>query len=244
MLEVFNNYINKYDINNEKIKLKYHHSIRVMELSEKIAKFLYIFNEEEIEIVKLIGLFHDIGRFEQIRKYNTFDDDISIDHGGLSAEILFDQGLLRQITSNVIYDDIIKNAIYYHNKKEIPEYFDEKLKTYCKIVRDADKIDILKICATDENKIMNIDSYPNKQAYNYFETKQMIDKRYAKTNSDWILYSLCYIYDINYKYSYALIKDNDYINKYIIKQNYAFEELKNFFIEIGKSLTEYIIKKL
>lgn len=244
MIEVFNNYTKNYDLNDEKIKLKYYHSFRVMELSEKIARFLYIFTEEEINIIKLIGLFHDIGRFEQIRKYNTFNDDISIDHGGLSTEILFDQGILRQIINNPQYDDVIKTAIYVHNKKEIPDYYDEKLKTYCKIIRDADKIDILKICAEDETNIMNIDNYPEKKLYEDFINQKMIDRKQAKTNADWILYSLCYIYDINYKYSFAVIKDNDYINKYVNIQNYSNDEIKDFYIKIGKSLTEFIIKQL
>ena len=37
MLEEFEKYISKYDLNDENIKLKYNHSLRVMKLSEKYA---------------------------------------------------------------------------------------------------------------------------------------------------------------------------------------------------------------
>ena len=44
--------------------------------------------QEEVEIASLIGLLHDIARFEQYTQYGTFKDLQSIDHGNLGAEIL------------------------------------------------------------------------------------------------------------------------------------------------------------
>ena len=43
------------------------------------------------ESIILIGLLHDIARFEQYTKYKTFRDSISIDHGDLGVEILFEE---------------------------------------------------------------------------------------------------------------------------------------------------------
>ena len=52
---------------------KYNHSFRVMNLSEKIAQSLEL-PKEEIELMKLCGLLHDIGRFEQGMKYHIFEE--------------------------------------------------------------------------------------------------------------------------------------------------------------------------
>ena len=85
MLEVaFDKYVSNYDLSNELIKLKYDHSYRVMELSIKYAKELE-FSESDIELCKIIGLLHDFGRFEQLKVYNTFDDNKSIDHADYSV---------------------------------------------------------------------------------------------------------------------------------------------------------------
>lgn len=66
MEEVFERFIADYDLSNSDIKLKYNHSYRVADLQVKYAKLLG-FNKEDIEIAKIIGLLHDIGRFEQLK---------------------------------------------------------------------------------------------------------------------------------------------------------------------------------
>ena len=87
LVDAFNEYVSGYDLNNEDIKLKYNHSFRVMKLQEKYAKLLG-FSDENVELAKVIGLLHDIGRFEQLRVYNTYDDYKSIDHADYCCEQL------------------------------------------------------------------------------------------------------------------------------------------------------------
>ena len=83
----FLKYTENYDLSDFHIIGKQKHSIRVMELSKKIAEGLKL-SEEQIELATLIGLLHDIARFEQYKQYHTFKDAESIDHGDLGVEIL------------------------------------------------------------------------------------------------------------------------------------------------------------
>lgn len=55
------------------MNLKYAHSLRVAALSERIAQSLSM-EKEDIDLAWLIGILHDIGRFEQLRRYQTFFD--------------------------------------------------------------------------------------------------------------------------------------------------------------------------
>ena len=71
MEQEFDNYVKNYNLNNNQIKSKYDHSYRVMKLNVKYAKKLK-FNEENIKIAKIIGLLHDIGRFEQYKKFKIY----------------------------------------------------------------------------------------------------------------------------------------------------------------------------
>ena len=68
MLEEFEKYTSNYDMDDVNIKLKYDHSYRVMNLSRKYATLLG-FSNKDVELAALIGLLHDIGRFEQLRVY-------------------------------------------------------------------------------------------------------------------------------------------------------------------------------
>ena len=89
--KVFDDYVKNYNSNDEKIKLKIDHTYRVSDLCEKIALSLGM-NNEDVDIAWLTGLLHDIGRFEQVKRYGTFNDPKSVDHAKLGSSILFSEG--------------------------------------------------------------------------------------------------------------------------------------------------------
>ena len=64
----FLKYTEKYDLEDENIQRKKEHSLRVMNISETIARKLNL-SEKEIQLSTLIGLLHDIARFEQYKQY-------------------------------------------------------------------------------------------------------------------------------------------------------------------------------
>ena len=143
MFERFREYVAQYNLKNKKIKLKYRHSLLVSKLCNEIGKSLGL-DAEKLELATLIGLLHDIGRFEQHQKYKTFVDSKSEDHGQLGARILFENDLIRDFIKDPKYDEIIRLTLIYHNDYMLPEGLDPETKIFCQIVRDADKLDILR----------------------------------------------------------------------------------------------------
>ena len=85
----FREYANTFDMTDQRIKQKYNHSIRVMNLCEKYAKML-CFSDEEVYLAKVIGLLHDFGRFEQLKRFDSYSDK-NIDHAVLGVNLLFDE---------------------------------------------------------------------------------------------------------------------------------------------------------
>ena len=153
-LETFKNYTENYDLNNINISLKIAHTYRVASLAERISK--NVFNENNcIDFSWLLGLLHDIGRFQQVTNYGTFKDALSVDHAELGADILFRDGLFEKFVSKEDLDltsgefqkfkIIAETAIRLHNKLKLPENLNQHVKTYAKILRDADKIDIFRV---------------------------------------------------------------------------------------------------
>ena len=61
--EAFADYVRSYDPENGKVRLKIIHTYHVEKTAEKIAMELGL-GEEDVLLAKLIGLLHDIGRFE------------------------------------------------------------------------------------------------------------------------------------------------------------------------------------
>ena len=75
----------------------------------------------------LLGLLHDIGRFEQVKRYNTFNDSQSVDHAELGADILFKEGLIDRFPTVSLpegWPKTAETAIRQHNKLALPDGLD------------------------------------------------------------------------------------------------------------------------
>lgn len=95
VINAFAEYVRNYDPSDEKIKLKIDHTYRVAGLCQSIAKSLNL-SEADVDIAWLLVMLHDIGRFEQIRRFGTFSDADSVDHAEFGADLLFKEGLIRK----------------------------------------------------------------------------------------------------------------------------------------------------
>ncbi len=141
----FANYTKYFNPEDPKISLKITHTYKVAENCRSIAESLGL-TADEIEVAWLIGMLHDIGRFEQIKRYGTFNDSKSVDHGEFGADLLFkEQRLIEEYIDVRDYDEIIEISIRQHNKYRISQGLDSKTEMFLNIIRDADKIDIFRV---------------------------------------------------------------------------------------------------
>ena len=90
VLRAFSDYVEAYDSCNQRITLKIEHSKRVAGLCERIAESNGL-KQDDLDLAWTIGLLHDMGRFEQLRRWGTFSDARSTNHAKLGAEVLFSQ---------------------------------------------------------------------------------------------------------------------------------------------------------
>ena len=145
VIRSFNSYIEPYDMSDDKIRLKAEHTVRVADLSDEIARGIGL-DARDVDLAWLIGMLHYIGRFEQLRRYNTFSDADSIDHAAFWADLLFREGLIGSFfTGNEDDMALIEKAIRSHNIFEVPEELTERQRVFADILRDADKIDIFRV---------------------------------------------------------------------------------------------------
>ena len=166
--QVFNDYIKQFDSEDGSILLKITHTYQVVNLSEYIAKEQGL-DEEGINLAKLIALLHDIGRFKQVTVQRSFSDK-TFDHADYGNKILFEEKLIRDFIKTEQYDEIIRKAIYNHNKYKIEDGLNELEELQCKIIRDADKLDNFRV--KDENKFE--DSFPGRKMKDFEYSKELL----------------------------------------------------------------------
>lgn len=202
VINAFAEYVRNYDPSDEKIKLKIDHTYRVAGLCQRIAESLGL-SEPDVDIAWLLGMLHDIGRFEQIRRFGIFNDVQSVDHAEFGADLLFKEGLIRKFaegyyeecelarSGNEEAEQIIKNnehhnkdtgllemAIRQHNKYRVKEDLTERQRMFCDILRDADKVDIFKVNADIPMEI--IYDVTTEELKNGIITKEVLESFYKK----------------------------------------------------------------
>ncbi len=93
----------------------------------------------------LAALYHDVARFEQFSLWRTFKDSQSVNHGLLGVKILKQQAWLRHEETHVRH--AVMAAVAIHNRFRVPYGLAPELHSVCHALRDADKLDILRIMA-------------------------------------------------------------------------------------------------
>jgi len=225
--KVLKSYVSNYDIKNNRIRVKIGHIERVAKIAKELAQSKQL-AEEDIQLAELIGLLHDIGRFEQVKRYNTFNDKDSINHGKLGVEILFDQGMIREFIEDTQYDEIIRKAILNHNRnKNDMEVANDKELLHSKIIRDADKIDIIYMLSFEDKETAwgssNIEKEKiTDEIYQQFIEDKQINYSKRKTGVDVLVSHFAYVFDLNSNYALQMIKEKKYYDT--IYQRFKFEE--------------------
>ena len=223
IINAFRNYVSTYNQEDIMIKQKIAHSYRVAEFSRLIAESVNL-SEHDINTAWLIGILHDIGRFEQARRFGTFRDLISIDHAELGADILFKDGIIRNFydgingTDEEKYDVAgkIELAIRVHNKLRIPDNLQDKEMTFCKIIRDADKTDIFRILAERAEFGFKADikgQWASENVMRCVYEHCCVPREYPLSMFDVHMSHCCMAFELNYNKTVELVRSQGYLDR-------------------------------
>lgn len=238
--DTFDEFVMKYDMNVDMIAYKYNHTYRTVHQAEEIARSLNL-TEEDKDLASIIALLHDVARFRQWTEYKTFNDHESIDHGEEGVKILFEENEIKKYNIDEKYYKIIKTAIRLHNKLNYnEEELNSKEKLHTKIIRDADKIDIIYSFSTQRLLEIDSDDSPiSEKVYESFKNHKSVNKEEVITKNDRVIMELALVYDLNYKYSLEKVYKENYLGKMI-------ESFKNkeIFEPYIKEINEYMKGKI
>lgn len=247
----FDAYVAPYDADNPRVALKIEHTLRVAELAEQIAR-AQGFTPAGVDLCWLAGLLHDIGRFEQLRRWDTFSDRISADHAAIGVDVLFEgaahlddpavvnaapapqptdatfmehnaaHGALEALAPEVAADPaagaLIRAAVGHHSAFRLPDELDVRTRAVCDVVRDADKIDILRVtCADSVETVLGIDedellaSAISPAAENAFFNHRCLAHNERHEPADYLIGLACFTYELVYPASLEIALDEGHV---------------------------------
>ena len=193
---LYGEYVNGYRVDGElppMMALKLHHTDMVVANAKAIIEGEGM-DAETAEVCELAALLHDTGRYEQLRRYNTFRDSDSIDHAVFSYDIVREKGWLQGHP----HKDAILNAVLFHNRREVPDGLDPLTFAAVHCTRDADKLDIFRVL---EERVENTDwrndntafwnlpvmAAPNHEVVSAIREGRPVDYQNIKTLADFVL---------------------------------------------------------
>ena len=201
------------------VELKREHTLHVCKESLTICSEEGIAGRLEF-LAGLSSLFHDIGRFEQFRRYRTFNDKESENHSLLGLKILDEHSVLFRLgereTAMVV--QVVEN----HNMPEFPDNEDTDIMTLTKLVRDADKIDILRIASEYYRNSGNVGGGTieiglpdapeiSPEVIDVVKNKRTVRYTSLRTVNDFKLLKLAWAYDLNYRSSRRAVLRRKYM---------------------------------
>ncbi len=253
----FDNYVNQFikqfpDLA-ENIEIKANHCRLVSKETLDLASNLKL-KDEDILLAETIGLFHDVGRFRQYVKYQTFSDSKSQNHSELAVEVLKENNILKDLSTDT--QEIIFKSIINHSRAEIIPDKNEKIVFFSKLIRDADKLDIWRLITEyymvkeqNENKTLELELPDNdeisEEIFEAIINKKVVLKESMKTLNDFKLLQIAWLFDLNFDYSIQRLYKMKYLDKILntLPENQKVNQIKQIVSDYFKQHIELIIIK-
>lgn len=241
----FEKYLDGYDRDNDKVHLKIIHTYGVVHDMTDICKHMHL-SAEDTELARIIALLHDIGRFEQLKRFDSFEP-ATMDHAAYGVKVLFDEGLIRQFVSEPTWDDIIRTAIARHSDFRLEGISDPRILLHARLIRDADKLDNCRVKLEDDLQVFMGTSGEEIGSqeitpiiYNTVFQNQCIYSPDRITRMDYWVSYVAYFFDINFRATLDIIEEHDYLNKIIDRIPYSNLDTRQKMENIRTHLADFI----
>jgi hypothetical protein len=221
----FQEYIHQFSshdpIVQKNMDLKAEHTRRVCETILDIGRSLDL-SEEDLCFAEASGLLHDIGRFEQYRRYRTFADGMSENHALLGVKVMQANRVLDGLKPAAA--DLIVRVVENHNRACLPVGEEERCLFFLKLLRDADKVDIWRVvtqyyqdAGTNRNRTIELDlpdiDRVSPAVYEGLMNGKPVQMADLRTLHDFKLLQIGWIYDVNFPRTFQIVREKKYLEK-------------------------------
>lgn len=244
--KVFDDYLKQFDRKDEKIKLKIVHTEGVIRCASEICRRMKL-EKEDVQLAELIALLHDIGRFEQLRLYDSFEPTV-MDHAAFGVQLLFgEKKMIRDFVQEDTWDQIIDTAIKKHSDYAVGAVANGRELLHACILRDADKLDNCRVKLEESVEVL-LGCSPeavgcqsiSPQVWHECLNHCAIHSANRRTKMDYWVSYIAYFFDINYAETCNMILENDYVSRLVHRIPYSNRETA----KMMERLEEMIIHEL
>ena len=199
------------------LDLKEEHTARVCAAADRITSGLGL-SDNARRLATTTALFHDLGRFPQYRQHRTFRDPDSENHAKLSLRELHRHRVLHILDPAERH--LISRAIIFHNRQCLPDHLEEETLLHCRLIRDADKVDILRVMAEHfqrpeplRNPVITLglpqDGGVRDTVYRQLFEGRIMNYAELKTTNELKILQLSWVFDVNFRPTFEILKERN-----------------------------------
>ena len=220
----FNKYVASfYDLPGEGVKpilLKEQHTERTCKEILLLGRECGL-GSEDLILAETAALFHDIGRFPQWKNYGTFNDSTSEDHALMGLEVISQHKILMNLKAED--RELVQIAILHHNARNLSSHLSQRQDLFCRLLRDADKLDIWRLVINELEGSGNLvetlagviptNSSISSQIVAELMERKVPDFSSVRNRNDMILLRLGWVFDLNFPASCREVLARDYVER-------------------------------
>lgn len=222
----FQEYLKEYDQTNDKIRLKIVHTYGVVDKAREVCRRMNL-NQEDTSLAEIIALLHDIGRFEQLKRFNSFEPT-TMNHAAYGVQILFEEGMIRRFVKEDSYDDIIRTAVAKHSDFILEEISDPRTLFHARLIRDADKLDNFRVKLEDalptfmgmEGEEIGALKISPRVYDTIFQNSTILSSDRVTKMDYWVSY-IVHVFDLNFRESMDIVEENNYVSRLVKRIPYS-----------------------
>jgi putative nucleotidyltransferase with HDIG domain len=204
-----------------KIELKEHHTRRVLDEIRALCESENV-SGDDARLAETAALLHDVGRLEQYVEHRGVVDMHSEDHGRLGIEVLKRENVLADLDEET--RDLIFRVISYHNKAKPPEDETARCLLLTRLLRDADKLDILGLMIRDyenpEDEVaelitLGLPDSPevSPEVIADLDAGSIVLAEHLKTFTDFRLLLMGWVHDIHFTRTFEQFAERRYLER-------------------------------
>lgn len=201
------------------LKVTHSHNVFCDACAIAEAEAAFTASPELTRALALAGLYHDFGRFMQYARYKTFSDASSVNHARLAVHEAKLYGVLQGEEKRV--RNLALTAVLLHNRFAVPPRLNKDALAVANAVRDADKLDIMRIMSNHFTNIGPMDSVVTLSVKDSPEVspvllQSLMERRTGlysdlRTTTDFKLLICTWYYDLNYAFSRKTALAEEYL---------------------------------
>ncbi len=195
------------------------HASRVYENVQELGASIDL-DESNLLLLKVSALLHDIGRLEQLVKYGTYADNDEFNHIQIGLKVIEDHVVLDVLDERD--KQLIIDCIRLHDISVLPKIEDEQLLSLTQLLRDADRIDVLRIVSEyythkkvypNRHLDMELKDIPgiSKKISKAIMADKIANRENVENVNDLKLSQMSWVFDINNKKGFKMISEKGYV---------------------------------